>query len=589
MKSAKDIAQMHMLFQAGWSKRRIAARLGMSRNTLDRYLGLTDPRSPSTAHDGSKFDRCLLWLVERGEGGDNDSEILRRRLEKEETLKVSRRTMQRAIKYLREKKDLENEAFIQDKAKAPSNSPSVITASEMTGWRIGPYRLSPSGELTLADSRVQMAEAQKQLLLLFASRPNQMIRQEEIATQLCLQESDGMNRLRSIRLTVHRLRQVFAAGPLGGEVIRSVYGKGYVFNVSVEVMPQADLIRAGMTTDATRPEEGNRGLAQAFGESIIGNPFYSEAHDHWPNRDPYKLGRQETLLQQSVQYDPFFEQGYLELCYTQLLQCFWGMRAAQDVRSALQQQLAAIHHMQHQPAGWLGIKAEVQSLLLWQPTTTQRLYGTWLADTLPRGMPLLAWIRHLIFTGKPKTAVKLLKAHVSDDLCQGWLSLAMAYCAIGQFGAAEEAIQRQLRLEPSMVGTRLFLALVLANRGQSDLATKLIFETGLLDRPFQGVQALVAYTLAQGAHNRRAHQLLDEALGRIKENHSKAAAIAYWGLAALELQRHTEAIQLLKLSIQQRCYSAPVLFSTPFMKAYVNTSAYRLFAEGMRKWFPILA
>lgn len=432
-----------------------------------------------------------------------------------------------------------------------------------------------------------MAASQKLLLLIFARKPNQLIEQKEIATQLWPGEKMEQDHTKTIRLSVHRLRQVFACGPLAGDVIRNVYGQGYVFHAPVEAMPSTVPIPAAAKMVGT--EERRLNSFKVFGELIMGNPFYAEVRDYWPNRDPYKLQRQESLLQKSVHHDPFFEQGYLELCYIQLLQCLWGMRSAQDVRSMLQQQLDTIHQLQLQPAGWLGIKAEVQSLLLWQPLTTQRLYGTWLADTLPRGMPLFAWARHLIFTGQPKTAIKLLKAQVNKELCQGWLSLAMAYCAIGNFAAAEEAIQSQLRIEPSMIGPRLFLALLVAKRGQSDMATRLVFETGLLDRPFQGVQALAAYSLAQGAHIQRAHQLLDVALGKINANPSKAGAIGYWGLAALELERHAEATQLLKLSIQHRCTSAPVLFSTPFMKAYAHTPAYRLFAERMRKSFLILA
>jgi hypothetical protein len=61
--------------------------------------------------------------------------------------------------------------------------------------------------------------------------------------------------------------------------------------------------------------------------------------------------------------------------------------------------------------------------------------------------------------------------------------------------------------------------------------------------------------------------------------------LAYWGLAALALDRPTDAIQLLKLSIHERCYSAPVLFNTPLLQPYRHTPAYRLFADKMRQSF----
>ena len=144
------------------------------------------------------------------------------------------------------------------------------------------------------------------------------------------------------------------------------------------------------------------------------------------------------------------------------------------------------------PPGWLGIKAEAQSLLLWQPRVTQRVYGTWLAETLPRGMPLFSWARHLIFTGQAQTALSLIQARLHTDLCQGWLVLAMAHLANGDFKGAESATQTQLNLDSTMVGTRLFMALLLARRGQAAQATNHVLKSGILDRPFQGVQALVA-------------------------------------------------------------------------------------------------
>jgi DNA-binding winged helix-turn-helix (wHTH) protein/transposase len=586
MKSDKEIAQMHRLLEDGWSKRRIAAWLGISRNTVERYLGLGDAQSLQAGNRKNKLAHCLEWLAKQGEECIEDSEALRRMLEEERKIKVSRRTMQRALKLLGEKKGQGNAAVILRKVEETSTSHAAEVALAAASWRIGPYLLISSGELSLGDSRIEMAGAQKQLLLIFASKPNQLIEQEEIAAQLWPGERRNKDRTKAIRLSVHRLRQVFASGPLGGEIIRSVYGKGYVFHALVENVAPVSPMPADMRWE--EPEKPGRHAFKLFGEMMMGNQFYAEVHDYWPNRDPYRLHRQESLLQQSVRHDPLFEQAHLELCYVQLLQCFWGMRSAQDVLPTLQKQISTLDQLQLQPAGWLGIKAEVQSLLLWQPLITQRLYGTWLAATLPRGMPLFSWTRHLIFTGKPRTAIQLLETNVRENLCQGWMSLGMAYFAIGNLGAALEAIQKQLQIEPSMVGTRLFLALLLAKRGQADLATRLVLDTGLLDRPFQGVQALAACTLAQGALTQRAHELLDEAMGKINKDPSKAGAIGYWGLAALELKRPGDAIKLLKLSIQHRCYSAPVLFSTPFLKPYANTPACRLFAEKMRKAFPIL-
>lgn len=549
MKSEADILRMHALFSEGWSKRRIAAELSISRNTLDRYLHSFSESSRKSKIPKGKLMICLEWLALQGLSGRESCKVLQEKLEAERNVHVSQRTIERALKRLHGSAD--------------------------TTWRIGPYHLRASGELSLGDALIEMPQAQRQLLLMFVKNPNQVVSREEIAQQLWPSRKLSANQLSNVSLCMHRLRQVFAMGPLGGNVIKSVYRKGYVLHAAVEQCPPTSL-----------PKQPASDLNDI---EMIDDPFYGEAHDSWANRDPYKLSRQEWLLQKCVQHNPTFERGYLELCYFQILQCFWGMRASQAVLPNLQQLLETIDQFTPQHTGWLGIKAEVQSLLLWQPQTSQRLYGGWLADSLPRGMPLMAWARHLIFTGRANTAIHLLKAHVNDELCQGWLVLAMAYCALGDMRAAEEAIQRQLKLDSTMVGTRLLLALLMAQRGESALATQHVLDSGILDRPFQGVQALAAYTLAQGPLHQRAQHLLDEAMERMHQSPSQSGALGYWGLAALELKREVEAIQCLKLSVRNRCYSAPVLFSTPFLKPYTHTIAYRLFAEKMRRFFPMLA
>ncbi len=560
MKSAEDIARMQALFKEGWSKRRIASHLKISRNTLDRYLNSQFSQSSPAAAHKSKLNLCLEWLKRQDLNDGSNSEMLRRKLIAERQIQISQRTMVRAIQQWRHGSARQHE---------PSSK-----SSDNTLWRIGPYHFSAAGGLSLGGMRIEMTTAQTQLLLLLVQHANQLVGSEEIAKRLWPGQKLSAHWRGNVSLSVHRLRQVFAMGPLGGTIIRSVYQKGYVLSAQVETCP------------APSPPRGATG--RRCREPLMDNPFYCEVHDYWANRDPYKLTRQEWLLQKSVNHDPLFEQGYLELCYFQILQCFWGMRASQDVLPNVQELLTTVDAFRRQPPGWLGIKAEVQSLMLWQPLTTERRYGSWLAETLPRGMPLFAWARHLIFTGKAQTALNLLKAHINTDLCQGWLVLAMAHLATGDVQAAEAAIQAQLSLDSSMVGTRLLFALLRAQRGQSALATQLVLETGILDRPFQGVKALAAYSLARGVLQQRAQQLLNEAMARIDQNPSQEGALAYWGLAALALDRPTDAIHLLKLSVHKRCYSAPVLFSTPFLKPYGHTPACRLFAEKMRAAFPVL-
>jgi hypothetical protein len=313
--------------------------------------------------------------------------------------------------------------------------------------------------------------------------------------------------------------------------------------------------------------------------------FYFEAHDYWPNRDPYGLARQQWLLQQSVEHDLGFSQGRLELCYFHLLQCLWGVRTAASTLPNLQRFLDLGDQQASQAPGWAAIKAETLSLLLWQPQTSQRLYGSWLGPTLPAGLPRFSWARHLIFTGRPRQALRILTELLHKDLSQGWLALSLAHCALGDIAAAEQAAQQQLRVNPAMVGSKLFLAMLVALRGEAELATKLVEESGLLERPFQGSLAMVAYALAQGRLNKRANQLLDESLALVSQDPDAAGALGYWGLAALALDRSYEAIGLLKLSVRRRCYAAPVLMATPFLQPHANTPAGQMFRERMGSAF----
>ncbi len=74
---------MQALFQEGWSKRKIAAQPGISRNTLDRYLQLGDAQTTQAGSHRSKLEQCLEWLEQQKEGSIGDSKDLQQRLKEE--------------------------------------------------------------------------------------------------------------------------------------------------------------------------------------------------------------------------------------------------------------------------------------------------------------------------------------------------------------------------------------------------------------------------------------------------------------------------------------------------------------------------
>ncbi|MFN7822765.1 MAG: transcriptional regulator, partial [Bacteroidota bacterium] len=163
---------------------------------------------------------------------------------------------------------------------------------------------------------------QQELLLIFINKPGLILSQQELISRLWPDQKATKTKRPALNLAIHRLRQVFAQGPLGTEVIRSIYGKGYSFEAPVAALhpPEPTLDRSPSAQASASKETA----VQTYNRSMASRLFYFEAHDYWPNRDPYRLPRQQWLLQKSVEHDPNFSQGRLELCYFQLLQCLWG-------------------------------------------------------------------------------------------------------------------------------------------------------------------------------------------------------------------------------------------------------------------------
>lgn len=424
------------------------------------------------------------------------------------------------------------------------------------------------------------------LLMILVQSPNQIFAKADLADRLWSDGGDAESsrpRSEALPLVVHRLREVFARGPLGRDLIRGVYGKGYRLEAAVVPIftPTSPLDQPPSDIPLTSPNSSDVRVDNA----VMSRLYYAESHDLWPDRDPSSLPYKQWLMQQAIHYDPGFGQGYFELCYLLLLQCLWGVRSSASILPAVERLLRLGDELPTKAPGWSAIKAEAMSLLLWQPQTSDRLYGTWLASTLPPGPPRFSWARHLIFSGRPRLALQLIESQVLPSLSQGWLIQSLAHAALGDLKAAQQAAEHQLALNPSLVGSRLLLAMLVALSGESSSATALVEACGVLDKPFHGSLALAAYALAHGRLRHRAHHLLDEALSLIADTPDRAGALGYWGMAALALDRSSDAIRLLNLSVRRRCYAAPVLLATPFLTPYVHTSAFQLFREKMGRRF----
>jgi transposase len=97
MREPDEVAAMDRLKALGWGVRRIARELGCSQMTVRRYLaagGWTPYRSPDrpsalTGHED--------WLADRLRRHRGNADVVRQDLEREHGLKVSLRTIQRAV------------------------------------------------------------------------------------------------------------------------------------------------------------------------------------------------------------------------------------------------------------------------------------------------------------------------------------------------------------------------------------------------------------------------------------------------------------------------------------------------------------
>lgn len=98
----EDVTVMLRLAQLGWGAKRIARELGCERNTVKRYLrqgGWQPYGSPKRA---SKLDGLQDWLAENFKKHAGNADVVRQELKTVHGIEVSLRTVERAVKPLRQ-------------------------------------------------------------------------------------------------------------------------------------------------------------------------------------------------------------------------------------------------------------------------------------------------------------------------------------------------------------------------------------------------------------------------------------------------------------------------------------------------------
>lgn len=98
MEEPEEVAVMLRLHQKGWGSKRIARELGVSRNTVRRYVRAGGyvpyggPGGRSKILDGHQ-----RWLTEQFHRHGGNADVVRQELEKEQGIRVSLRTVERAV------------------------------------------------------------------------------------------------------------------------------------------------------------------------------------------------------------------------------------------------------------------------------------------------------------------------------------------------------------------------------------------------------------------------------------------------------------------------------------------------------------
>ena len=102
METPEEVAVMRQLLERGWSRRRIATELAISRHTVSRYLALGEWQPYSTANRSGQLDDHREWLQQQFDQHHGNAEVLRQELLKQKGISVSQRTVERAVQPWRQ-------------------------------------------------------------------------------------------------------------------------------------------------------------------------------------------------------------------------------------------------------------------------------------------------------------------------------------------------------------------------------------------------------------------------------------------------------------------------------------------------------
>lgn len=438
-------------------------------------------------------------------------------------------------------------------------------------WALGPYVLDPAGTLELDGTPVAL-KPQQHLALLVLVEQGGMVSRERLSQALwpiAPPQDPG-----ALAQVIHGLRRVLDRGPLGGQVIQTVYGKGYAYT--------GPLAALNGPSEPASPPPGSAGplCLEAVSPSIL----QREAWARWRSGDLLQLAEVVRLLTSCLALDPLHREALVDLCHSRLVQAGWGMACTRATGLELQDLLARARALAVDAHTLAALHAETLTTLFWQSHRSDQLYGRWLPQRLPLDRPLLSWVRHLLFSGQADAALALLTTRLQSDLPQGWGLKAFAHIQRGEWPEAEAASRRQIHLRGGQPAASLELALVLAQQGNSDAAVALVEQAGILQqRKLTSLHALAALALAHGPQRAVAAELLQRVARQHEGPIGGVGALSLWGVGALALGESGLATRLLSAAVQGRCGMAPIVWHGPLLLPYAHEPAVAVFHRGMAR------
>jgi DNA-binding winged helix-turn-helix (wHTH) protein len=108
----------------------------------------------------------------------------------------------------------------------------------MNSFRFSVFQLNPDGTLWCEGSLVPLSPMQRRLLLSFCRHPRQVIAKEVLMLEVWGRQDVPQV---SLARTIHGLRRRLSHFQQGTELIRNIYGEGYLFNAGVELLQEQRL------------------------------------------------------------------------------------------------------------------------------------------------------------------------------------------------------------------------------------------------------------------------------------------------------------------------------------------------------------